>query len=205
MPELADLSWVQMADRIKIFPLIVLGALVILGIVIYFVAVRNRAPAGREVEGGPVEPTAGKPAPPPQASGKAPFEPPAPSKNPGEKILEGADGAYRNGMFPTALMFYKDFELRYAGTEVYDQNITRVWERIHTCGAKLPKKDEGLPEYLESRRKLADEWRKIKPLTAAEGTAEAREQVRRFGDSLPPQDGRRKVIDAWLSPPRDEK
>lgn len=197
MPSLADLSWVQMADRIKGLPLVALGVLVVLGVVIYFVAFRSR-PSG--------SPAADVPAPrEAPAPAKPAFEPPAPSRSPGDKILEGADGAYRSGMYPTALKFYKDFELRYAGTEVYDQNIAKVWERIHTCGAKLEKKDEELPAYLESRRKLADEWKKIKPLTATEPTAESRELARKFAESLPPQDGRRKILDAWLSPSRDEK
>jgi hypothetical protein len=195
MPGLADIEWVQMADRIKILPLVALGALVLVGLVIYFVSRKPRDPAPDFAD----HPAAAPPAPPRVA------EPPPPSKNPGEKILEGADGAYQKGMYPTALMFYKDFELRYAGTEVYDQNILKVWERIHTCGAKLDRKDEALPAYLEARRKLAEDWKKIKPLTAAPATPEAREQARTFEESLPPSDGRRKVLSAWLAPGKDEK
>ena len=104
-------------------------------------------------------------------------------------------------MFPTSLKFYKDFELRYAGTEVYDRNITKVWERIHTSNASMAKKDETLPEYLETRRKLADEWKRIKPLLDAPPGAESKEQVRKYAESLPADDGRLKIIDAW----RDEK
>jgi hypothetical protein len=104
-------------------------------------------------------------------------------------------------------MFYKDFELRYAGTEVYDRNITRVWERIHTSNAsmKKDKQEAELPAYLQSRRKLAEEWKRIKPLLGGAASAETRAEVLKFQDSLPPPDGRRRVIDAWLAPPKDGK
>jgi hypothetical protein len=205
MPELADIDWVQMADRIKILPIVALGAFALVGLVVYLVSRKSRDPEARPSEGpaatvSPPAPSAPAPAAPRKAA-----DPPPASKNPGEKILEGADGAYQKGMFPTALKFYKDFELRYAGTEVYDQNILKVWERIHTCGAKLDPKDDTLPAYLEERRKLADRWKAIKPLLAGESTSETRDQVRRFEEALPPTDGRRKLIEAWLTPGKDEK
>jgi hypothetical protein len=194
-----------MAERIKIFPLIVLAAVVILGLLLYFVATRTRetrtdpaAPAA------PPEPTQFKESRP---SSKEAVQAPPVSKDPGEKILEGADGAFSREMFPTALMFYKDFELRYAGTEVYDRHITRVWERIHTSNAsiKQDKQESSLPAYLESRRKLAEEWKKVKPLMSGAPADQARAEVLKFQDSLPPLDGRRKVIEAWLAPPKDGK
>ncbi|MBI3858123.1 MAG: hypothetical protein HY293_20775 [Planctomycetes bacterium] len=182
-----------MADRIKVFPLIALGAVVIMGIVLYLVTMKSRP---SKVDPPPL----GNP-PPPEArpEPKGAVQAPPPTNDPGQKILDGADGAFRSGMFPTALKFYKDFELRYAGTEVYDRNISRVWERIHTSHASTPKEkqDPETPAYLEARRKLAEEWKKIKPLTASPPTPESRAEAEKFLSSLPPQDGRRKIIDAW--------
>ena len=77
----------------------------------------------------------------------------------------------------------------------------KVWERIHSSGASMAKKDESLPAYLDSRRKLAEEWKRVKPLLAAAPTAESTTEVQKFFESLPPTDGRRKPIEAW----RDEK
>jgi hypothetical protein len=190
---LADIEWMQMAERVKGLPLVALTAFVIVGLVIYWVSSRPRETR--------VEPP---PSPPPAPAPSAPRDPvpaPPPSSSPGEKILEGADGAFRKEMYETSLKFYKDFELRYAGTEVYDRHITKVWERIHTSGAKMAKKDETLPAYLAERRKLADEWTRLKPLLAAPPTPESLAATKKFADSLPPGDGRLKVLDAW----RDEK
>jgi hypothetical protein len=199
---LADVEWFQMADKIKVFPLVILAVLVVLGLVLYFVATR-KSETRREAEGSPVDPApGGKPEPRERPAGpKGSVEAPPPSNDPGQKILEGADNAFKNGWFDAALKFYKDFELRYAGTEVYDRNITKVWERIHTSGASMPKKDETLPAYLDSRRKLADEWKRIKPLLGAAPTAESKAELQKFFNALPPADGRLKLIEAW----RDEK
>lgn len=189
---LADIGLVQMADRIKVFPLVVLAVLVVMGLVVYWVSRKGR-------DTGP----APEPASTPQAAAPRPtVQAPPPTHDPGQKILDGAEGAFQNKMFPTALMFYKDFELRYAGTEVYDRNITMVWERIHTSNASSPKEKQEaeLPAYLEKRRKLADEWKRLKPLLAAPPSDDARAQLLKFMDGLPPTDGRRKAIDAWRDP-----
>jgi hypothetical protein len=183
-----------MAERVKILPLIVLAALVVLGLLLYWVSTRPRE-ARQTPAPEPPPPNDSRPGPREGVQGAPP-----PSSNPGEKILEGADGAFRRGMFETSLKFYKDFELRYAGTEVYDRNITKVWERIHSSGASMEKKDETLPAYLDLRRKLADEWKRIRPLLDAPG-AESKAEIQKFAESLPPGDGRLKIIDAW----RDEK
>jgi len=183
-----------MAERVKVLPLVVLAVVVILGVLLYWVSTRPRET--RQTPGAPpLPPNENRPSAPPNSSG------PAPSNSPGDKILEGADGAFRKGMFETSLKFYKDFELRYAGTEVYDRNITKVWERIHTSNASMAKKDETLPAYLETRRKLADEWKRIKPLLDAPPGEESKAQVQKFAEILPPGDGRLKIIEAW----RDEK
>lgn len=179
-------------ERIKVFPIVLLTAVVIISLVLYWVS-RKKEPQ-RDVEGRVVDPT-------PQqdvVSSKPPVQAPPPTNDPGQKILDGADGAFRAEMYPTALKFYKDFELRYAGTEVYDRNLTRLWERIHSSHALSPKdkQEPDLPAYLESRRKLADEWKKFQPLTES-----SRADVEKFLEKLPPQDGRRKIIDAW----RDRK
>ncbi len=54
--------------------------------------------------------------------------------------------------------------------------------------------DRGLAP--QARRKLADEWKKLQPLSDS-----SRADVEKFLEKLPPQDGRRKIIDAW----RDRK
>jgi hypothetical protein len=191
---LADIEWMQMAERVKILPLVVLAALAVLGALLYWVSTRPRESKQTPV---PAPPPPGDPRPAP----RDPVPAPPPSGSPGDKILEGADRAYQKGMFETSLKFYKDFELRYAGTEVYERNITRVWERIHSSGAQMPKKDETLAEYLQTRRKLADDWKRIKPLLDAPPSAEAKADVQKYADALPEGDGRLKLIDAW----RDEK
>jgi hypothetical protein len=190
---LAVVEWMQMANRIRAFPIVVLTAVLIVALVIYLVS-RKREPQ-RDVEGNPVDAAPRRDV----VSAKPTVQAPPPTNDPGQKILEGADGAFRVGQFPTALKFYKDFELRYAGTEVYDRNLTRLWERIHSSNASSSKEKQepDLPAYLETRRKLADEWKRLKPLTDAAPTPESKAEIEKFLQSLPPQDGRRKIIDAW--------
>jgi len=203
MPEVAFADWMQMAERIRIFPLVILAAVVILGVVFYFVAIKSKE---QKSDPAPTPPPVAASSPPAEPrpttgrEGREPVQDPPVAKDPGEKILEGADGAFRGGMFPTAFKFYKDFELRYAGTEVYDRNIQKVWERIHTSHASSPKEKQepDTPAYIEARRKLADEWKKIKPLMTASPSPEAKTEVENFKGSLPPTDGRRRIIDAWL-------
>jgi hypothetical protein len=62
----------------------------------------------------------------------------------------------------------------------------------------MPKKDEALPAYLDARRKAADEWKRLKPLTASPPTEQSRAELKKFRDGLPAKDGRIAVIDAWL-------
>ncbi len=186
----ADIELMQMADRIKIFPLVALAVIVVMGLVLYWVSTRPRE-------------TRPDPIPQPAPARTPTVEAPPPTNDPGQKILDGADGAFRKELFPTALMFYKDFELRYAGTDVYERNETLLWERIHTSNAKCPpqQQEADMPVYLEKRRKLADEWKRLKPRMAVPPTAEAKAELEKFLESLPPLDGRRKIIDAW----RDSK
>lgn len=199
-----------MADRVRVFPLAVLAALVVFGLLVYWAVARSKAEEAAAPRDSADPALDGKPI----ASAEAPKLKPAPSpsveappvaKDPGEKILEGADRAFQTGYFETALMFYKDFELRYAGTETYDRNSMRVFERIHTSGASMKKKDETLPAYLDSRRKATEEWKRLKPLLAAAPTDQSRVDLKKYEDALPPRDGRRAVIDAWLSPEPGEK
>ena len=188
-----------MANGIKVFPLAVLGALVLFGLLVWLAIARSKAEEGQP------------PKPPVQQIGAAgtqgtqiaappmkPVEPPPPAKDPGEKILEGADRAFDAGFHETALMFYKDFELRYAGSETYERHAIRVFERIHTSAAKMPKKDETLPAYLDARRKAADGWKRLKPMTAAAPTEASKAELVPYRDGLPEKDGRRAIIDAWL-------
>ncbi|HZN04770.1 MAG TPA: hypothetical protein VFD06_14395 [Candidatus Polarisedimenticolia bacterium] len=187
---LALFEFMQMADRIKIFPLIALAVVVVMGLVLYWVATRPRETITDPVPEAPR---------PPAAPPKRTVEAPPPTTDPGQKILDGAEGAFTKKMFPTALMFYKDFELRYAGSEVYDRNITLVWERIHTSNAQCPpqQQEADLPAYLDKRRKLADEWKRLKPLMTVPPPAEAKAELEKFMEPLPPMDGRRRIIDAW--------
>ena len=191
-----------MADRVKVFPLAVLGALVFFGLLVWWVVARSKA-AEAPIANDPIEPPAAPVKIQPAASPSV--EAPPVAKDPGEKILEGADRAFQTGYYETALMFYKDFELRYAGTETYDRNAIRVFERIHTSAAKMPKKDETLPAYLDARRKAADEWKRLKPQLAAAPTDAGRAELKNYEEALPAKDGRRALIDAWLSPERGEK
>ena len=188
----ADIDLMEMADRIKIFPLVALAVVAIMGLVLYWVSTRPREMKPDAVVEPPRPPAAADPP-------KGTIEAPPPSNDPGQKILDGADGAFQRKMFPTALMFYKDFELRYAGTEVYDRTITLVWERIHTSNAQCPpqQQEADLPAYLQKRRKLADEWKRLKPRMTVPPTAESKAELEKFQESLPPMDGRRKLIDAW--------
>ncbi|MBV8881243.1 MAG: hypothetical protein JO332_14855 [Planctomycetaceae bacterium] len=193
-----------MADRIKVFPLAVLGALALFGLLVWWAIARSKAQEARIP--GPDEPIVDMKPPPAgtpqgtkiQSAPSPSVEAPPPARDPGEKILEGADRAYDTGYYETALMFYKDFELRYAGTETYDRHAIRVFERIHTSAAKMPKKDETLPAYVDARRKAADDWKRLKPLMAAAPTDATRAELKKYLDSLPPRDGRRAPIEAWL-------
>lgn len=199
-----------MADRVKVFPLAVLAALVVFGLLVWWAVVKSKAEEAAS-PGAAADPSLAGPAPAPAETAKlkpAPSpsaEAPPVARDPGEKILEGADRAFQTGYFETALMFYKDFELRYAGGETYDRNAIRVFERIHTSAASMKKKDETLPAYLDSRRKAAEEWKRLKPLMAAAPTDASRAELKTYEDALPARDGRRALIDAWLSPERGEK
>jgi hypothetical protein len=190
-----------MVDRIKVFPLAVLGTMVFFGLLVWWAIAKSKA-AGEKVAG-PGDPQFQSEAPVPvpklKPAASRSVEAPPPAKDPGEKILEGADRAYDTGYFETALMFYKDFELRYAGTETYDRHSIRVFERIHTSAAKMNKKDELLPAYLDARRKAADAWKRLKPLLSLSPTDPSRAELKQYLDGLPPKDGRRTLIDAWLS------
>lgn len=198
---LATVELMQMAERIRIFPLACLATVVVFGLLIWWSIARAKA---EELA---------PPKPPPQPIGigagqgtkiaappSTPVEAPPPAKDPGEKILEGADRAYDTGYYETALMFYKDFELRYAGSETYDRHAIRVFERMHTSAAKMPKKDETLPAYVEGRRKAGDEWKRLKPQMTSPPTEASKAELSKYRDGLPPRDGRRALIDAWLAP-----
>lgn len=199
---LASVELILMMDRVKVFPLAVLGTLVLFGLLVWWAVARSKSVESSIVQD-PIEPPAA-PSKIPSAPSPSVEAPPV-AKDPGEKILEGADRAFQTGYYETALMFYKDFELRYAGTETYDRHAIRVYERIHTSGASMPKKDETLPAYLDARRKAAEEWKRLKPLLAAAPTDAGRAELKKYEDALPQRDGRRAIIDAWLSPERGEK
>lgn len=189
-----------MADNIKVFPLAVLGTMVVFGLFVWWIVARAKAEEAKVPLEGANQ--TGKPATPQgtkiPAKTAAPVEAPPPARDPGEKILEGADNAYDKEFWDTALKFYKDYELWYAGSEGCDRNQVRVFERMHTSGAKMPKKDETLPAYIAGRRKAADEWKRLKPLTQSPPTADSRAELKKYRDGLPEKDGRIATIDAWL-------
>jgi len=197
----------ELVQQMKVLPLVVLGVVVILGILLYWVSTKSKmstelsAYRERKPEEKPV-PTAPKTAVGPK---KDDVEAQAPPTDPGAKILEGADRAFKTGYFETALMFYKDFELRYAGSDTYDQNSIRVFERIHTSAASSEKKDPEIPQYLDTRRKLYEEWKRLKALVASRSAAAVKEELQKFSGSLPPKDGRKAIIEAWLAPAKEEK
>lgn len=198
---LAAVELMDMAERVKVFPLVVLGALVVFGLLLWWAVSKSRA--GGESVQAPVQPQA-RVRPTPPSTDPSEGAPPV-AADPGQKILEGADGAYSRGMFETALKFYKDFELWYAGTQTYDRNSIRVFERIHSSGAQMKVKDETLPAYLATRRKAAEDWKRLQLLMASPPTDASRAELKAYEDALPPRDGRRALIDAWLSPDRGEK
>lgn len=192
---------IAMTFKINVFPLAVLGTIVVFGIFVWWVVARAREQEARVPLEGATNATV-KPAVPQgtkiPAKTSPPVEAPPPTKDPGAKILEGADNAFDTEYWETALKFYKDYELWYAGTEGYDKNQVRVFERIHTSGAKMPKKDETLAAYVEARRRAADDWKRLKPLMQSPPTPDSRAQLKKYRDGLPDKDGRLAIIDAWL-------
>jgi hypothetical protein len=205
---LAEVELIDMVDRIKVFPLAVLGTMVLFGLLVWWAIARSKS---REPNiAGPDDlqfssDTGPKPAPKLKPAASPSVEAPPPAKDPGEKILEGADRAYETEYYETALKVYKDFELRYAGSETYDRHAIRIFERIHTSAAKMNKKDETLPAYLDARRKAADEWKRLKPFLASAPTDSSRAELRKYMESLPPLDGRRTIIGDWLASTGGEK
>jgi len=195
----------DMAQNIRVFPLAVLGAMLVFGLLVWWAVSRSTVAekVQRDFDEKPVPGMAVgtkiQPVPLPKV------EAPPPARDPGEKILEGADGAYDKGMWETSLKFYKDFELWYAGTPTWTKNMIRVFERIHTSGAKMPKQDPELGQYLDARRRAAEDWRGLQPFLAGPPTDVARLEVTKYLKTLPPKDGRIARIEAWLSPAKQEK
>ena len=192
-----------MAERIKILPLVVLAAVVVLGLLLYWVTTRPNSEMDRAALQDAKREIA--PTPPPKAAAPTPPKEEPAAQDPGSKILEGADGAFKKGYFETALMFYKDFELRYAGTEIYDQNAIKVFERIHSSAASSEKKDPDLPPYLDTRRRLYEEWKQLRTKVTGSSADALKAELQKYRDALPAKDGRRAVIDGWLAPPKEGK
>lgn len=123
---------------------------------------------------------------------QAPKGPPAPApasapKDPGERILDGADGAFKAGYYETALKFYLDYDLRYAGSASYAERAPRIWEQIRTSATMSGKGELAPPGYVEERKRLHEEWQTL--------PAGAGDEVRKYLDSLPPKDGRRAPLE----------
>lgn len=101
-----------------------------------------------------------------------------------EKILTGADRAFEKGFIKTALDFYRDFELRYAGSAAYDANVPRIWEQMMLCHEKLGNTDDTLYRFVDQRNKLQVRWLQLK-------AAPPGPERQAFLEALPPGDGRR--------------
>lgn len=104
-----------------------------------------------------------------------------------QKILTGADRAFEKGFTKTALDFYRDFELRYAGSEAYDANVPRIWERMMVCHEKLGNTDDTLYRFVDQRNKLQIRWLQLK-------AAPPGPERQAFLEALPPGDGRRALL-----------
>lgn len=104
-----------------------------------------------------------------------------------QKILTGADRAFEKDFIKTALDFYRDFELRYAGSAVYDANVPRIWERMMICHEKLGNTDDTLYRFVDQRNKLQIRWLQLK-------AAPPGPERQAFLEALPPGDGRRALL-----------
>ena len=147
-----------------------------------------------------IRPPEGPPAQPTDPARGFAF-PDAGAKTPGERILQGADQAFLTGYYPTALKFYKDFELRYAGSDAYDAQAPRIWDRMIECDRRSPEKDSTLKEYVAARKGLTDEWNLLKSRPRPESKVE----LQAFAAKLPPEDGRRSILEGWLVLPPGPK
>jgi len=157
---------------------LVLGAAVVFGAVAVYFWVVVRSSREQTPKPNPAaQVPKGPPEPPPAAA----------PKDPGERILDGADGAFKAGYYETALMFYKDYDLRYAGSASYADRAPRIWELIRTSSTMSGKPDPALPAYLEERKRLHEEWQKL--------PAGAGDEVRKYLEALPPKDGRRAPLE----------
>ena len=111
----------------------------------------------------------------------------------GAKILEGADRAYKAGFFETAAKFYVDFDLRYAGTKVYDEKAERVWEQLRLCYASMGQSGEAVNKALQARRELHERWQRLRDDPKASPAT-----LKAFLEDLPAGDGRRPLVEARL-------
>jgi len=112
----------------------------------------------------------------------------------GAKILEGADRAFKAGFFETAAKFYVDFDLRYAGTKVYDDKAPRVWEQLRLCYASMGQSGEAVDRPLKARKDLHARWQALRDDPQAAPAA-----LKAFLADLPAGDGRRPLVEARLS------
>lgn len=141
-----------------------------------------------------LRPPAVDPGPDPFAPAlEGPKEEAAPVDVAGAKILEGADRAFKAGFFETAAKFYVDFDLRYAGTDVYAERAARVWEQLRLCYASMGQSGEAVDKALQARKDLHARWQALRDDPQAPPG-----QLRAFLAELPAGDGRRPLIEARL-------
>lgn len=147
----------------------------------------------------------GRPAPSDRDLGPDPFAPgeavsPTPAVQDvdlaGAKILEGAERAFKADFHETAAKFYLDFDLRYAGTTVYERRAPEVWERLRLCYAAMGQSGEAVDKALAARRSLHDRWPRM-----SEGEATAAE-LKAYLAELPAGDGRRPRIEKRIAEAR---
>jgi hypothetical protein len=164
------------------------GAVVVFGLLLAYGWFVARSPK----EGPRENPAAQAP-----KTGQAPPAPPEKpeAKDPGERILEGAERAFKTGFYGTAFKFYKDYDLRYAGSPGYAGNAPRVWELMRTSNTMSDKPEPDLDAWLEARRRLHEEWQK---LPAGDGE-ETRAALKKHLESLPPLDGRKLLLEERLA------
>ena len=109
------------------------------------------------------------------------------------KILNGAEKAAKSRMEPTAVRFYEDVDLRYSHTNVYERYAPVIWEEMMKGHAATGSGTEAVARFIEGRKALRDRWRKLKAGPRAKPELEA------FLKELPPLDGRRPHVEAWLA------
>jgi hypothetical protein len=108
-------------------------------------------------------------------------------------ILNGAEKASKRRMPETAIRFYEDVDLRFAHTNVYARYAPVIWDEMTKGHAASGTGTEAVARYIAGRKALHERWLKLKAGPRAKPELEA------FLKELPPDDGRRPQVEAWLA------